>query len=347
MRRVETILIVLSLAFYAWFVAHFGTSEIFSYLRMAGWGLALTIMLEAVARFVNTIGWRVTIYDCPPSLGIAQLFFTRIAGEAVDYVTPSAQLGGQFVMAMMVRHKLRMPFGLATVIIAALAEVVGQIGFITAALIFSLHMMPAGARLFWPIMGGFVIALALAGGFFFVQKKQPFSHLWRAAARFDIGGIQREEIKASADEADALLIDFYSHHRARFFIAALCYVVAWGLGPVEIYLLLNLLHEPDSIRIALLVEGVGLLLERATFLIPAKLVSQEGGKALILSMLGYPAGVGFAIGFLRRVKEMVWVLFGLISLMLHRIFVENGREAEDAVRTSAAEVLKVQQAQGD
>ncbi len=347
MRRVETILIVLSIAFYVWFIAHFGPSKIFSYLRIAGWGLALTISLEAVARFVNTIGWRVTIYDCPPNLGMAQLFFTRIAGEAVDYVTPSAQLGGQFVMAMMVRHKLKMSFGLATVVIAALAEVVGQIGFITAALFVSLHMIPAAERLFWPIVGGFAIALSLAGGFFFVQQKRPFSHLWRAAAHFDLGGTQREEIRTSADEADSLLIDFYSRHRARFFIAAVCYFVAWSLGPVEIYLLLNLLHQPDSIRIALLVEGVGLLLERATFLIPAKLVSQEGGKALILAMLGYPAGIGFAIGFLRRVKELVWVLFGLVSLMLHRIFVEKGRIVERAVRAPATEVLKVQQAQGD
>ncbi len=347
MRRVETILIVLSLAFYVWFLGHFGPSQILSYLKLAGWGLALTIALEAVARFVNALGWRVTIYDYPASLGLGRLFLARIAGEAVDYVTPSAQIGGQFVMAMMVRERLRMPFALATVVIAALAEVVGQILFITSALLISLRMIPAGARLFWPIIGGLVIALSLAAGFFFVQRKRPFSYLWRMVARFDIGGVQRDEIEASADEADALLIDFYSNHRARFFLAALCYFIAWSLGPVEICLLLYLLHQPGSFKVALLVEGVGLLLERATFLIPAKLVSQEGGKALILAMLGYPAGVGFAIGFLRRVKEMVWVLLGLLSLMLHRIFVERGREAAVVVKAPAAEVFKVQSAQGD
>jgi len=346
MRRFETILIVLSLAFYAWFLGHFGTAQILIYLQLAGWGLVLTISLETVARFINTIGWRVTIYDCPPNLGIAQLFFTRIAGEAVDYVTPSAQLGGQFVMAMMVRHKLRMPFGLATVFISALAEVVGQIIFITIAVLLSLRMIPSAA-LFWPIVGGFAIALALAGGFFWVQQKHPFSHLWRAATRFEVGGIQRNDLRGAADEADGLLIDFYVQHRARFFIATLCYLVAWSLGPIEIYLLLRLVHQPASVRIALLVEGVGLLLERTTFLIPAKLVSQEGGKALILAILGYAPGVGFAIGFLRRVKEMVWVLLGLVSLMVHRIFVERGQDAQVAVIAPAAEVLKVQQAQGD
>ncbi|HEY1964235.1 MAG TPA: lysylphosphatidylglycerol synthase domain-containing protein, partial [Acidobacteriaceae bacterium] len=291
MRRVETILIVLSLAFYAWFLAHFGPAQILSYLRLAGWGVALTISLEGVARVVNTVGWRVTIYDCPPSLGMAQLFFARIAGEAIDYITPPS---GQFVMAMMVRQRLRMSFGLATTVVAALAEVIGQMGFITLAILVSLNMVPAGARLFWPIVGGFAIALSLATGFFFVQQKRPFSHLWRAAARLHIGGVQSEQIGAAADEADGLLLDFYAEHRTRFFVATLCYLVAWSLGPIEIYLLLYLLHQPDSLRLALLVDGIGLLLERATFLIPAKLVSQEGGKALILAMLGYRAGVGFA-----------------------------------------------------
>lgn len=344
MRRVETILIVLSLAFYAWFLNHFGPAQILSYLRLAGWGVALTISLEGVARVVNTVGWRVTIYDCPPSLGMAQLFFARIAGEAIDYITPPS---GQFVMAMMVRQRLRMSFGLATTVVAALAEVIGQIGFITLAILVSLNMVPAGARLFWPIVGGFAIALSLAAGFFFVQQKRPFSHLWRAAARLHIGGVQSEQIGAAADEADGLLLDFYAEHRTRFFVATLCYLVAWSLGPIEIYLLLYLLHQPDSLRLALLVDGVGLLLERATFLIPAKLVSQEGGKALILAMLGYQAGVGFAIGFLRRVKEMVWVLLGLLTLMIHRILVERGQDSTDAINILAAEVLKIRQAQGE
>jgi hypothetical protein len=69
------------------------------------------------------------------------------------------------------------------------------------------------------------------------------------------------------------------------------------------------------------------LIERATFLIPAKLVSQEGGTALILSMLGYPADAGFAIGLIRRIKEMVWVGLGLAGLTAHRMVTERAHDA--------------------
>ncbi len=325
MRRAETIIVVLALAFYVWFLSHFGTREVIGYVRLAGWGLAITFSLEAFARLVNTLGWWVTIGHHGHDLHFSQLFAARIAGEAIDYVTPSAQLGGQFVMAMMVRRHLEMAAGLATVVIASLSEMIGQITFITLALLMSIRLVPMSGDFFWAIMGGFGLALALIGGFLFVQRKHPFSYLLAAAGK--LPGIDADEYKGAAAEADEFLLDFYSYHRVRLLLSCLCYLFAWSLGPVEIYILLRLLHQPASFEIALLVEAAGLLLERATFVIPAKLVSQEGGKALILALLGYPAGVGFAIGFLRRIKEMVWVLFGLVSLMIHRMTVGTDRGA--------------------
>jgi glycosyltransferase 2 family protein len=347
MRRVETIFIALAALFYVWFLTHYGPGEVIHYVRLAGWGLVLTISLESVARFANTLGWRVTITDYPRNLSLLELFAARIGGEAVDYTTPSAQLGGQFVMALAVRQKLRMPVGLATVVVAALAEALGQIGFITLALLSTAGLVPAVARLMWPIAGGFALALALAAGFFFVQTRRPFAHLWRAAARFDFARIAKYEVKAAADEADSILLEFYTRHRVRFALSCLCYLFAWSLGPIEIYILLRLLHEPASVQVVLLVEALGLLIERATFLVPAKLISQEGGKALILAMLGYPAGVGFVVGFLRRVKEMVWVLLGLICLALHRAVAERPPLAAAPGATPREPVLKINEAQGE
>ena len=347
MRRAETFFIAIALVFYAWFLTHYGTGQVLGYVRMAGWGLALTISFEAISRILNTLGWRVTIEHYPPRLTFIELFAARIGGEAIDYVTPSAQLGGQFVMAADVSDKLRMPVGLATVVVAALAEAVGQIVFVAIALVISLRLIPVAANLYWTIVGGMALAMALAGVFFFIQMKQPFSHLWRAATRFDFARIKTEDLRESAEEADAVLLDLYARHRMRLIASCLCYAAAWSCGPVEIYILLRLLHQPASIQIVLLVEAVGLLIERATFLIPAKLVSQEGGKALILGLLGYPAGIGFVVGFLRRIKEMVWVSFGLLALMIHRMVVRQRGESKDAALAGRESVVKMQRAQGE
>ncbi len=340
MKRLETLIILLALGFYIWFLRHFGFSQVLDYVGLVGWGLGFTIVFEAVARMFNTLGWRVTICDCPPSLSFFELFAARISGEAVDYVTPSAQLGGQPLMAMMVRRKLPMARGLASVAVAALSESIGQIAFITLALLISLPLGWHLHELLWPVVGGFVVAVALAVAFYVVQIKKPFATLWRAADKLDLPMMRGDEVRQAAHEADAMLLDFYAHRRLRIAASCLCYLVAWGMGPVEIYILLHLLYEPVTVQTVLLVEALGLLIERATFMIPAKLVSQEGGKALILAMLGYSVDVGFAIGFLRRVKEMVWVMFGLGTLTAHRLLTDR---AERPLETEGA----LQGAEGD
>jgi glycosyltransferase 2 family protein len=330
MRRLETFIILLAIGFYVWFLSRFGFSDVARYLRYAGWGLVFTVSLEAVARLANTLGWRLTIINRPPGLSFGELFVARISGEAVDYVTPSAQLGGQLVMAMMVRAKLAMAVGLATVVIASLAEALGQIGFIAGGLIVGLPLEAGMRHLLYPAVAGLAIAVALAAGFFAVQMKRPFSQLWHLAAKLEVPQVADPEVKAAAGEADARLLEFYENHRARLFASCCCYLVAWSLGPIEIFIYLRLLHVQASWTIAVLVEALGLLVERATFLIPAKLVSQEGGKALILSMLGYPADAGFAIGLIRRIKELVWVGFGLAGLTAHRMVAERTRDAAAA-----------------
>lgn len=343
MRRAETLIILLALGFYGWFLHRFGARDVWHYVQMVGWGLAVTIALEAVSRIFNTIGWRATIENYPRDLHFGELFVARIAGEAIDYVTPSGQLGGQFVMAMMVRRKLAMAVGLATVVVASLAEALGQIGFISAALLTSLPFEAELHHLFWPVVGGFAIAVGLAGAFLYIQLKRPFALLWKAAAKLDVKYLADPEVKAGADEADGILIDFYARHRGRLVLSCLCYLVAWSMGPVEIFILLTLLHQPVSWAIVLLIEAMGLLIERATFLIPGKLVSQEGGKALILSILGYPAGLGFAIGFLRRIKEMTWVAFGLLGLIGHRMLTGGAFSTGAAAQKN---VIEMQGAQG-
>ena len=224
MRRAETIIVLLALVFYVWFLSHFGTREVLGYVWLAGWGLALTISLEAFARIANTLGWWVTIGAHGHDLRFSQLFAARIAGEAIDYVTPSAQLGGQFVMAMMVRRNLEMAAGLATVVIAALCEMVGQIAFITLALLMSIRLVPHSSDFFWAILGGFVLALAMIGGFFFVQRKHPFSYLIAAASK--LPGIDADDYQQAAGEADQLLLDFYAHHRMRLVLSCMCYLFA-------------------------------------------------------------------------------------------------------------------------
>src|SRR5579875_2598380 len=318
MRRLETIFIVVGIAFYGWLIHSIGLHSVFANLTRVGWGIGVTIALEGVARIANTLGWRTVIERCPRGLTFSRLFAARIAGEAIDYTTPSAQLGGQVVMALMVRDELPIAAGLATVVIATFAEAIGQIGFVLGALMLSARLAATVHKLFWPLVGGLSLTVTLAVGFYLIQVNRPFSRLWKVAAKLDLAAIATDAIARSSEVADRLLAEFYQRHKPRLLASCLCYLAAWSLGPLEIYLLLGFLHQPRTLEVVLLTEALGILIERATFMIPAKLVSQEGGKALILGLLGYPPSIGFAVGLLRRIKELFWVLAGLTIFGLYR-----------------------------
>ncbi len=61
MRRIETIIVVLALAFYVWFLSHFGTRRCSALCASPDGAWLLTISLEAFARVANTLGWWMTI----------------------------------------------------------------------------------------------------------------------------------------------------------------------------------------------------------------------------------------------------------------------------------------------
>ena len=131
-------------------------------------------------------------------------------------------------------------------VVASLAEAIGQIGFISTALMSGLPFEARLYHLFWPMMGGLAFAIALAIGFFFIQMKHPFSMLWkvRPSSTLAISPIPRS--KPRRPRPTVCCIDFYRRHRGRLALSCLCYFFAWSMGPVEIYILLTLLHQPAT-----------------------------------------------------------------------------------------------------
>ena len=136
MRRIETLITLIAFQFYGWFLWHFGTASVLRDLRLSWWGLSVTVCLDAFLLTANTAGWRAAIVPYPNLLSFRELF-ARIAGEAIDYITPTAQLGGSFVSAMMIRDKLSISRGLASTVISSLTEALSKLLFIVAALILS------------------------------------------------------------------------------------------------------------------------------------------------------------------------------------------------------------------
>ena len=86
----------------------------------------------------------------------------------------------------------------------------------------------------------------------------------------------------------------------------------WPLGVLEIYVLMQFLQHPISFADAWLFDSVAQLVRAGTFFIPANIGTLEGSLVLLGASLTSSLELGLAISVIRRVKDILWIILGLL-----------------------------------
>ena len=104
---------------------------------------------------------------------------------------------------------------------------------------------------------------------------------------------------ASLDGRHAASLDFY-RQPAPLLRGAGLHPLAWMLGSIETWAVLNALGTPAMLLQAFTFESLGMAVRSAGIVIPAAPGAQEGGFALAAVALGLPAGPALALSLARR-----------------------------------------------
>jgi hypothetical protein len=124
-----------------------------------------------------------------------------------------------------------------------------------------------------------------------------------------------EVFQPSAEALDARIRVFYGT-QGRWFLAAIGWcLVGWCGGLFETYLILHLLSPQEGWTTAVSVETLAMVLNNLLLFIPARLGSAEGVRIGVFTLLGLPAAQGVAYGLVRRGRELIWTLPGLMVLL--------------------------------
>src|SRR5215469_6104635 len=94
MKVFNIVLLILGCALLAALIWTVGPAELWSNLASLGWGLIPFIACEGIAEMVHTFGWRHCLSGKLRSISWFRLFRIRMAGYAINYLTPTASLGG-------------------------------------------------------------------------------------------------------------------------------------------------------------------------------------------------------------------------------------------------------------
>ena len=313
-RWLRPLLVLTGLALVGYLVAQIGPAAIWSSFVTLGWRLPLVLAFPyALAAAVDTLAWRLLL---PAPVPFFLLLRARLAGEAVSLATPTLSVGGDPLKAYLLRPRLPLVEGFASVIADKTTVVAGQVVFLAAGLIGAYLVAPRPGRLL-PIMTGLlVVEIFAVGGFALVQASGALGGGGRL-----LGGLARragvgtgERFQRGLGDLDRALAALYRRRRRRLAASAVVHAVAWATGGLEIYLVLRLLGTPAPLGVALIVEAFASGVKFASFMVPASLGALEGGYVVFFEAFGMGAAAGLSYVLVRRLREITWAIVGFLAL---------------------------------
>lgn len=276
-------------------------------LQQALWVLPGLVGLHLTQLLLSAIGWRALFEDAGP--GIGTFHRLRILREGIDSLLPVAQVGGEIVGARLLSQCGIPPSQAgASVLVDVTIELLTQVAFLVAGLCALAWLSPAGTWRAWGTAlltaAGVAAALVAAQRFGLLRMLEGLlrgiARRWPAIAGASLDGIQ------------VAALEFY-RRPAPLLISGALHLMAWMLGSIETYVVLNVMGVPVTPLQAFTIESLGMAARSAGFAIPGALGAQEGGFVLAAVALGLPAGPALALSLTKRIRE---VCVGLIGLAL-------------------------------
>lgn len=312
----RTLAVALGVGLLVWLLRRTGLRDIGEHLGALGWWAPALLAPYALVAWADSRGWRCTLarHDCP-AVPLATLYAIRLAGEAINSVTPTAAVGGEPVKAWLLRARgIPAPEAFASVVIAKTALVASQSLF-TA--------LGVAALLAW--LGRYALAaawlailLVAAAGFtallVWAQGRNPARAVWRGLQRLFPRAAFVARLEAGASELDRRLAHFYRVERGAFVRATAWHLLGWLLGVTEVALIAASIGHPLPWLDALVIEALAQPIRATALVVPGGIGTQEVGGVWLCTLLGMPVAAATTLWLLKRTREIVFDAVGLAYL---------------------------------
>lgn len=304
------VLLIGGLLLFGILVLHFGRRGLFDMAVRLGPGLVILLVFPmAGVQACFFAGWWLCFGPKDRRVGFSGLLAAHLIGEAFNTVTLLANLGGEPMKARLLRPRLALRESMATVIVARTVRTVAQALFLAGGVAFALLRLPMDRRLEFGLVA---FALALAVGVLTFGRMQRHDIFSRALAFLQrLGLFVSTRRNEAVRDLDGRLRERYTRGRVRLAASLVVQLAGFALGAVEVWIACRLLGHPVTADQALLAETLGLGISTLFFVVPGGLGVSEGGRAAVFALMGLDPALGFAVGLVRRLRDLTWAGLGL------------------------------------
>ncbi len=289
-------------------IAWSGYDQVLQALRQAGWGIVWTSLFHSVPMIACVLGWQALL---PGRVKKGKLFFLYVLWirASINNLMPVARIGGEIVsVRVMMKHGLRKAPAIASTVVEITTSVIAQFVFVLLG-VWLFLMRVADQSVTAQLLWGLVITAPVIGALLYVQKIGffgLFEKLFRALFRD-----KWARFAGNAARLDHAVRTMY-RRRGKAFYCFVMQFVSWALCSVEIWLALYFLGHPLSLLECMMIEALIQATGSAAFVVPGALGVQEAGFLLFGSMLGLTPEIAAALAVIRRCRDLLLYVPGLI-----------------------------------
>jgi uncharacterized membrane protein YbhN (UPF0104 family) len=301
MKVFERLVLVAGLLTLAVLLWKFDAPYVWRQVSLVSWGFLVILPMQLFDHALNAVGWR---YAFPAReaarVGFWQLVRVRVAGDGVNYLTPSATIAGEIIRPAMLPADLPAQARNSSVVVAKVAQSLGQALF---ALVGMLILIPlrlgflTGRQVLGGLLGSLLILAAVVFGLALVTaRRRDGAYVLRLP--LTLAGLREQ-------------MAFYLRvHPGRFAASTVFFMLGFAWGAWEVLVICYFLGLRIDLITAFSVEVLSVVLDSIFIMVPAKVGTQEAGKTAIFAGLGMHAAQGLAFGLVRHVRELDWAGLG-------------------------------------
>jgi len=312
-KYIHRILIAAGFGLLAFMIWKLGPMELYNEFSKMGWGLAVIVLLEGVADIFHTIAWRYCLDRTHQQLSLPSLYLIRMAGTAINYVTPTGTLGGEVVKGALLGSESSKTRAASGVIIGKLSYVLAQLLFIATGSVAILWRVGLPVKLWVSLIVSSVILGSGIIGFLLVQKYGKLGAVLRWVSRWNIGRKQLDRFTSVMNEVDDLLREYYRERPFDLPKSMIWHVVGFVCGIVQVWYFLHLVGGEAPFKSIAAIWFLGSWFDLVSFPVPAGIGVQEGSRLLIFDALGLTRLQGLTFGLSLRIEQIFWALAGMVS----------------------------------
>ncbi len=334
-RKAKIIFTITGIIILAILIKSFGINTLIRHLKEIGWKFIFIVLIHIFANLCFTFAWRLVIEMPMTRKQFGKMMLARLAGDSTSSINAIGAVAGEPLKAVYIKDFVPFKMGLASVILDRTIHNFANVLILLTGICLSLFMLDLPG---YVILISFLIVIVLLVVSFFIFKTQRSGFIEyflnilpkKITARFMTEN-KLEKIREIDKHISAVM---KSGNRKKVYISLIIhYMTTLLIASLELYLIAIFIGINNDFNFshAVFVYIFGFFFSTAAFFMPANIGVSEGSYALALKLLGFDAGIGVSMGFVRRLRAFTLAGIGVLLLM-HAGILKKEKKTVHSVR---------------